>query len=166
MALLEVHWNGTFPRTYILSQCEHNIHHSLAVASKTCHNANQDRYMRVVKGKCRSGKCFLPRWQSLEEISKQVAIKGKYAVCLLHSRERSAEHPALYCALAASLRAALPSLWRPLGNITSTEHQGGLITIPMVSWAASWDLVHVPSTIWKSSPEAENRNALSHHVAF
>lgn len=178
MALLEVHWNGTFPRTYSLSWCEHNIYHSLAVALKACHNANQHGYMKVVKRKRRSGKLFPPRWQSFEGISKQVAIKRKYVACLpafqgeVCRASRLARHSspgkrfprrftigswqsAWYQAPTASLSADLLSLWkmlrRPLGTITPTECQGGLITISMVSWAASWDSARVASTTWKSS---------------
>lgn len=151
---------------------------TIVVASKACHNANQNGYMKVVKGKHRSRKLFLPRWQSLEDFSKQVAIKRKYVACLpafqgevcrasclaRHASpgERFPCHFAVcswqstwYQAPAASLSADLLSLQkmlrRPLGSITPTERQGGLITIPMVSWAASWDSARVESTIWKSS---------------
>lgn len=151
MALLEVHWNGTFPRTYILSRCEHNIYHSLAVALKTCHNANQNGHMKVVNGKRRSGKLFfLPRWQSFEGVSKHVAIKRKYVVrlppfqgelcsssCLARHSSPGKRFPhrfaicswqsTSYHTPAASLSADLPSLRtmlrRPLGSIAPAERQ-------------------------------------------
>lgn len=75
--------------------------------------------VKVVKGKGRSGKLFLPSWQSLEEVSKQVAVKGHFVCLPALQGEPSERRP---CPHAAGRALPGPSVPCSVPGLRAPEH--------------------------------------------